>query len=88
MLVDAPDRSHASHSSHTSKGSPLICGILLQEVATGTAMGLIHGNPETLMEWIRQAGDTELRIRQVEQSEHRWNRTQRQPLRTPENWDT
>uniref|UniRef100_A0ACB8FSW0 Uncharacterized protein n=1 Tax=Sphaerodactylus townsendi TaxID=933632 RepID=A0ACB8FSW0_9SAUR len=32
---------------------------------------LIHGDPETLMEWIRWAGDTKLRIQQVEQSEQR-----------------
>uniref|UniRef100_A0ACB8F0A8 Uncharacterized protein n=1 Tax=Sphaerodactylus townsendi TaxID=933632 RepID=A0ACB8F0A8_9SAUR len=37
-----------------------------------------------LMEWIRQAGDAKLRIRQVEQSDHWWNCAQRQLLQTPE----
>uniref|UniRef100_A0ACB8E6Z5 Uncharacterized protein n=1 Tax=Sphaerodactylus townsendi TaxID=933632 RepID=A0ACB8E6Z5_9SAUR len=44
----------------------------------------IHGDPEMSMEWIRQAGDAEMRIRQVEQSEHQWSRAQRQPLQMPE----
>uniref|UniRef100_A0ACB8ED21 Uncharacterized protein n=1 Tax=Sphaerodactylus townsendi TaxID=933632 RepID=A0ACB8ED21_9SAUR len=37
---------------------------------------LIHGDPETLMEWIRWAGDAEMQIQQVEQLEHWLNRTQ------------
>uniref|UniRef100_A0ACB8G5J3 Uncharacterized protein n=1 Tax=Sphaerodactylus townsendi TaxID=933632 RepID=A0ACB8G5J3_9SAUR len=31
--------------------------------------GLIHGDPKTLVEWIRRSGDAKLRIRQLEQSE-------------------
>uniref|UniRef100_A0ACB8EBN2 Uncharacterized protein n=1 Tax=Sphaerodactylus townsendi TaxID=933632 RepID=A0ACB8EBN2_9SAUR len=45
---------------------------------------LIHGNPEPLMGWIRQAGAAEMRIWQLEQLEHQLNCAQRQPLRMPE----